>query len=489
MKLVYLPLDSRPCNTQFPRELCALRGVTPVMPPPSLLDHFRQPSLHRPVRVWLAAETLDADALVVSLDQLCFGSLLASREEDVDEEEALRRLECLAACKAANPGLVIHGISVIMRSAISTFSASDVNYHAAMTAYSQAVHRAQLEQSAETAAALEQARRALPEPLFAKYTAVRARNHRVNRAAVELTARGVMDRLLLLQEDSQTLGIPKLEQAVLQEDIARHACGERVYLHNGADEGGCLACAAVLTRQEGLRLRPIWLRGNGGFTALYEDRPFVENLRSHCAYAGIELVGEKEPADCLLCIDTPVDGIQHDLNDRTALATKDNRAAAERLADALNTGLPVGFLDLLYANGGDDAVLTLAGEQADLSTLRAYAAWNTASNSLGTILAQLLCSGGKTSPGNTCFMLERLLDDYGYQGKVRAQLADEVRAGGDVPYSLRDPGRWERRLAGLYEDFVTQDPTLGHWHFTYRVQLPWPRVFEAEFTVTTLEEQ
>jgi cytosine/adenosine deaminase-related metal-dependent hydrolase len=85
MKLVYLPLDSRPCNALFPIQLSALRGVIPLAPPREAMDFFRTPAPSGPTLDWLARETQDADALVLAVDHLCFGSLLASREDDVTE--------------------------------------------------------------------------------------------------------------------------------------------------------------------------------------------------------------------------------------------------------------------------------------------------------------------------------------------------------------------------------------------------------------------
>jgi hypothetical protein len=488
MKLVYLPLDSRPCNALFPIQLSALRGVIPLAPPREAMDFFRTPAPSGPTLDWLARETQDADALVLAVDHLCFGSLLASREDDVTEQEAMNRLEQVAMWKASNPWLRIFAYSVIMRSAISTLKAQDVAYHRAVTAYYQATHRAQLDPSTENQAVLDLTQKAVPKPILEKYTRVRRRNHQVNLSCVRLAALGVFDRLMLLQEDSQPLGIHKMEQAVLMDMIARSERQEHIYLHNGTDEAGCLCCAAAISSHLcfGLRIKPVYLRGGGSFTALYEDRPFEDNLRSHCACAGVTLTSG-EDADCLLCIDTPPDGIQTDYMHRSPQEENGLEAAAQVLAEALESGRPVGFLDLLLANGGDGRLLKACAERTDITRLNAYAAWNTASNSLGTILAQLLCSGGKASTANTAFTLERLLDDYGYQGNVRAVLDREVTADGDDPYCLQHPERWEQRLIQLCGSFAREDELLSCWQYSYRCGLLWPRTFETWFEVTGLE--
>lgn len=89
----------------------------------------------------------------------------------------------------------------------------------------------------------------------------------------------------------------------------------------------------------------------------------------------------------------------------------------------------MGLLDIYFAGGGEGCLLRLAAQQGLLLRLAAYAGWNTASNSLGTILGQLL-AGSSSGAGRRLdrFTKERLLDDWIYQAIVRPQWNQELRA-------------------------------------------------------------
>ncbi len=487
MKIVYLPIDSRPCNMDFPPQLLACAGASCVTPPLDAMDHFTRPADGEAIRAFLAREAKDADALILSVDQLAFGSLLASREDGVPEAEALRRVQGIAALKAANPRLRVAALSVVMRSSISTLRREDVAHHHAMTAYSQAYHRAKISGSPDDLAEAQRIAASLPAELLAKYRRVRDRNHTVNRACIRLAQEGVIDRLLLLQEDSQPLGFHKLEQAALLDEIAASGAMDRIALHNGTDEGGCLCAAMLAAKPLNLHVRELG-GGTCDFIAKYEDRSFAQNIASHCRFAGITLTGLGE-ADKVLAVLTPGGAPQRDALDPEA-ETPRERERFERLADELAAlsgyGKPVGLLDVCYANGGADSFLRALATRVDPLTLAAYSAWNTASNALGTALAQLAL--GEKAGENRIFTAERLLDDLLYQGVVRAELQAELAALGEDPYHLTDKPRAQQRLAERMNAAVQAHPALAGYEIRAEYSLPWPRTFEAAVAVRSLNK-
>ena len=95
MRIVHLPLDSRPCNVLFPLQLAEWCGHTCVTPAKEEMDFFAQAASFEASRGFLLREAPQADAMVVSADHLCYGSLLASRQDDVSADKALERLELL----------------------------------------------------------------------------------------------------------------------------------------------------------------------------------------------------------------------------------------------------------------------------------------------------------------------------------------------------------------------------------------------------------
>ena len=91
MRVVCLPLDSRPPSAVWPVELASWCGDTCVMPRAEEMDRFTRAGDFDAAKNFLEREIEGADACVVSVDRLCFGSLLASREDGVSRAEALCR--------------------------------------------------------------------------------------------------------------------------------------------------------------------------------------------------------------------------------------------------------------------------------------------------------------------------------------------------------------------------------------------------------------
>ncbi|MCL1849393.1 MAG: DUF4127 family protein, partial [Clostridiales bacterium] len=79
--VLLLPLDSRPVNTDLPRQLASIGGIDLVMPKSDILDQFLTPSNPETLYAWLrdVGESL-FDVSVIHLNELLFGGLLHSRE-------------------------------------------------------------------------------------------------------------------------------------------------------------------------------------------------------------------------------------------------------------------------------------------------------------------------------------------------------------------------------------------------------------------------
>ena len=116
MRLAVLPIDSRPCNTQFVHELVRWAGAECVLPPAQAMDDFHRPAPYAMTRQFLETELSLCDAAVISLDHWCFGGLLASRDDQVTTEEALSRVADLTALLRAHPDVPVYMSSIIMRS-------------------------------------------------------------------------------------------------------------------------------------------------------------------------------------------------------------------------------------------------------------------------------------------------------------------------------------------------------------------------------------
>ncbi len=473
MRIAYLPLDSRPCNSLFPVQLAQWCGHDCLIPEAHEMDDFTIPAPFEATEAFLWRAASQADALVLSIDHLCFGSLLASRSDSVPQPEALRRLELAEKLHAAFPDLPVYAYSVVMRSSISTLYAADVEAYRAMTEYSVYTDRAEQTGDPEDAAKAQDALSRLPAAVLSRYRLARERNHAVNRRCVELAASGVFAALALLQEDAETYGFHKAEQRALLA-LKNQLNLSNVWLHNGADEGGALAVMKAIAA--GKTLPPVDVRclgwPNGDFVARYEDRPFRENVEDSLSFAGLTV--SPDAAD-VLAVCCPPDGLQTDWEKPEC--AEGYAEQARQLALLAASGKRVYLLDVTRANGGSPLLVRALYEHEGSLPLAGYSAWNTASNALGTILAQIM-SDQLAQKVNRAFLWERLLDDLAYQGAVRESLNELLRAAHEDPFHLTDPSPAVQLLEQLMKSYLLSSAAMQNVP-AYTITLPWTRTFEC----------
>lgn len=490
MKLCLLPLDSRPCTYRFPAQIASICGGCEVIRPPlEQMDRFKTPSDPAVLEKWLEENTASADYLILSVEQLLYGGLVASRTGTAELAELLPRLDRLRLLKSRNPRLKIYASNVIMRATVSTLSRESQRWWEQIARYSHLSYLAQTappELGDRAREDVEHLAREIPAPVLGEFLAVRRRNHAVNLRCLELCWEGVFDKLVFLQEDCAPESLQLLEQRELLAERARRGLEEKVWLHNGTDEAGMELTALAAAGEQRRRAALLWLGENRDFTAKYEDRPFMENLRSHLSLMGME-VRDTAP-DCLVIL--PPHGAQGDycpvLETPDPYTPDQYRQMAGTLERLIRQGKRCWLLDLSCANGGDLFLFRALGPFGGASLLSGYAGWNTAGNSLGTILAQLTVFQAPSScrVQNRIFTWERLLDDLFYQALARPALTRRLEAMGEDIWCLSDPTGAQDLLEqtiGEQRDFPVS--LFGASPPSFSIELPWPRIFEALISI------
>ncbi len=494
--IALLPLDDRPCNWLFPQQLAPIAGCELAVPPRELLGSFDAPGDCDAAAGWL--ESRDASRLIVSLDMLCYGGLVASRTRATDVDEARARLGRLRGLKERGRDLTIFAFATITRLGRTVDSPESLRIHSDLVAYSVLADR--VERLGEEAARgeMEEAAARLGEEVVEEYLEVRRRNHAVTREAVRLAAEGVVDYLLICQEDAAPAGLHVGEQAVLREDIARLGLEDRVALHPGADEAGLVLLARHLSELAGRRPRlAVDYASEAGAAAVprYEHQPLRQTVESQLRAAGAELTTPGR-ADAILFVHTPI-GPQGEAAEAPPEGECPSHAlqaesVVGRVEAARGGGYLVGVADAAYANGADPELIAALRRANAVRHVQAFAGWNTAANTVGTAAAQLCLqalSSGAAEPDSEAsarFLACRLLDDWAYQSRVRRRAMELAEAEGANPYRLgRDAGRFESYVQGELEPFAHEIHSFGVQagdgsRFSFSTRLPWGRLFEAE---------
>jgi len=485
MKTCILPLDSRPCSYNFVKDLAEIGNYEIVLPPMEIMDNFRTPSSFPVLREWLLANAAYCDALIISADQLLYGGLLASRQSNLTLWEALRRLKIIAQLKDAHPNLKIYVSTVLMRTTVSTLSLESKAWWEAVSQYSRYSYLfAQDEYNARLSQIVRDLEEKIPPQVLKEFLSVRERNHAINMLCVDLAARGIVEYLLILQEDCTEAGIHKVEQERLSKTIEAHDLQHKVALHNGTDEAITEMLARAVS-QAPLPAQIKWLGHNNDFIALFEDRPFAHNVKSHMQVVNMY---EDETAKRILFIyhpkETQGDFCTDEINAPVSGYSAEELASfASEISDAVNQGMEVYLLDVVFANGGDYELLSALSKRISLQQLNGYSAWNTASNALGTILSQMALSKGENNEKNKRFTLSRVLDDVIYQAVVRRRLNNKLIANSLDPYHISNMELADEILQAEWEIAMPLIDGIVDGHpFIFGAEYRWPRTFEISLS-------
>ena len=499
MNIGLIPLDERPVNTRLPQMIGAIGGAQVHLPPAEALPRFRQSADPVALRAWLEQSAPTFDALVVSFETLGYGGLISSRISDEGAGEILQRLAFLSQLKRTYPRLKLYGFSVITRISRHDDATEEPHYWAQYGSrifrFSQAQHRFELGQ--DTGTELESLRAEIPVEHLADFLKRRARNFAVNQAGLRLLADGTLDWHVITSDDTSQYGLGSKDKALLAQMAQMMQVTPRLLMYAGADEVASVLVARLLNdmhqRRPSYEVRYIVPDG-ASVIAPFEDVPVEQTVARQIEAVGGRIV--EDGGDIVLVVNPPVHAEAEWVEDYP-----DETSARERLRyyehaiakgwEWLQAGRQVALADVAYANGASHALLNRLNEALFLLDLCAFGAWNTAGNTLGTVIAQasmsLLAHTPSAQAANRRLVAHRLIEDWGYQTLARTHTRDwlEARSG------VRDVGLVDAEDARAYiadelDKFVAW---AGLPYQVTEVRLPWQRTFEVDFDLQALEAE
>jgi len=486
MKTLILPLDSRPCTYSFVQGLAKINGHEIVSPPIGIMDNFKSPSSYEAISSWLGAGAHGCEAAVISVDQLLYGGLLASRQSGIELEEGLRRLKSIEELKKDYPKLRIYVFTVLMRTTVSTLNLESKVWWEAVSEYSKYSYLAERDKADEfSQSKIETLKKQIPKSVLDEFLSVRERNHEINKKCTEMVGAGIIEHLIILQEDCTEAGVHKTEQEKLSAIIKSCEIESKVSLHNGTDEAVTELFAHAIS-PKAIPIRVEWLGENPDFVALFEDRPFSQNLKSHMEATKLY---EDEDTKNILYIYLPKNEQKDFCTDADEVPSADYNedelnSFVNQISLSVKQGLNVYLLDVAFSNGGNYELLKLLSEQISLRNLSGYSAWNTASNALGTVLSQIVLSGGCNNLQNEKFTLSRILDDVIYQAMIRKRLNANLISNGQDPWSVEDMTLAEHLLKNEIEQVKPQIEKLTKdYPYKFDLKFRWSRTFEIDITI------
>lgn len=499
MRVLLLPCDTRPPTLELPHQLARVAGVELRSPPVEILNHLNQPGDTRVIADWLRQEAPSAEVALVTLETLTLGGMIPARRVSDPLEDVLARLEVLREVKQAHPRLRILAYGVIVRVAHGDDPLEEKPYYgqwgAALRKVSEWTDRVERGGSPSE---LDQARLAVSPKVLEDWLSTRERNHAMHQAAIDLLNEGVLEHLCLTLDDTAPYGLAARDRRRLEARLDALGLWDRADVYPGADEVAATLLARVLVNTSGRRPRAFVRYPSVRAEAApmrYEDRPLGELLKAHLRAAGGVRVESPDAADFVLAVNAPAvaqgEG-RFDL-EHVDTAARHLPEFVDRIRDDELAGRRVAVADVAYANGAEERFTRLLLQAVNPATLSGYAAWNTAGNTLGSAIATAVCALFGSDPVALAEAnFSRLVDDWLYQGRVRAEvakvLAEEIGSPPN-PYDLGDfKFGAEMHLEARLEPLVW---ALWQEHFAPRLpgvrlergpaRLAWPRLFTGVF--------
>lgn len=493
-KIVYLPLDERPCNYSFVGFLSEEKSkFSLVRPPLSAMGDVKIPADYKQIEQFLLSECKNADYLIIAIDTLLYGGIIPSRLHYLSKEVLLKRLDLLSKIKEQNPSLVIFAFSLVMRCPCYTDSSEEPDYYGVcglqIFEYGQNEHRFKEGKITKEQHLEEKQRLAVAEPYLEDYLTRRNCNLQLLIQALDLVGKQI-DEFVILQDDSNPCGYTAMDQAIVREHISQKKL--KVDVYPGADEGGMSLLSRVITRIEGYspRICPIYPKEEcKQVIPLFEDREVYKSIKAQIESAGAVLCESEENADILLFCNLPLDKVNNiDKLNGKGYEDRDLPAFLLKMKNAVKGGKGVALADIAYCNGGDVAFTKEVSSQIGLLSLWGYAGWNTSSNSLGTVLCQAVLRFfyGDTK-AHRRFTAERAFEDLGYCAYVRKQIWDNEIT--QMGYSYEDTkvaqGAVSERIEQLLNWFMQNNyPEITNLYKIEKCYLPWRRMFEVGLIIT-----
>lgn len=492
-KIILLPLDERPCNFDYPSKI--FNGEKYAIIRPERLGQKKKPADYAEIRDFLLSHIEEADAAVISVDTLLYGGLIPSRLHRLSEETVEERLMLLKTLRKKNPRVKLYAFHCIMRCPSYSSDDEEPDYY---EQFGQEIHNigrlTHLEKlGMGDAAALSALKEKVDPAALEDYLSRRAFNGRFNIRALDLVEDGTIDFLIIPQDDSAKYGYTAMDQKAVRAVLDEKILNDRVILYPGADEIGMVLAARAVNALEGDTPR-VYLKYASTLAPQlipsYEDRSLNETVKYHVMAAGCVAVPSLSDADFVMGITAPankmLEATQQPADNMDYDVERNMAEFLHFVRDCIRRNIPVVLLDNAYANGGELQLLRMLNKQNCLMKLTGYAGWNTSANSMGTVLAQAvnhLHQENRAAADN--FLVERFIEDFGYDSMVRAYVTQNVLPAWNMDYFYCAEQRGKAAQA-IYEElqkFICRELTSIADRVTLEsVYLPWSRMFEIGLT-------
>lgn len=508
VKILYVPLDERPCNYLHPAMLAAVsKGAELLVPPKSCIGELKEPADVPALWEWAFSRAASCRYAILSIDMLVYGNLIGSRTHHLSREQCEERLAGLNQLKKMNPELTIYAFNLVARVANYDNAAEDPDYWAcygaAIWRYCRLMDKRQRKEfTGEDRDEFSHLREEIPREVLDDFLQRREIDRFVNLKCLEYVRAGVIENLVIPKDDNAEYGYAAMDHRVIAAEIYERRLMDRVMVYPGADEVGSVLLARVLNRAFSYTPK-VYVRYSSECGRLvvpgYEDRPLAEGVKAQVTSAGGVCVPTPQESDFLLAVNAPGKRMQECaaqfVSRDISYDTCRNLHEFVRFFQYYRReyGRPAAIADAAYCNGADNEFMALAQQEGVLADAAAYCGWNTSCNTVGMCVAhaaiasfcerQGWADGGREESEK--FLLRKLIEDWLYQANMRHELLARKDELGFDDFNVgdREAEITELMLSLLREDIRQKlgGSFRGRKIAVSALRLPWHRIYDIDF--------
>ena len=498
--IIYIPLDERPCNYDFPVLMAKDTEYNILVPPREFLGDKKIPADVQKLWKWLLENVKNAQGAILSIDMLIYGGIVPSRLHSYTFQDCTEILEKIKQLKDINPILKVFAFNLIMR--CPQYSSSDEEpdyyneYGREIFRYGYISHRASLNIADENELKeLSEIKEKLPQEILDDYIKRRSVNREVNKEVINYVKHNFIDFLVIPQDDSAPYGLTAIDQQYVRKYVIDNRLNTKIYMYPGADELGCTLLARMINQDKNLRpmVYPRFSSTYGPFVIpSYEDRMLLESVKYQVLCAGGLLCSSLSEADIILMVNSPgkfmQEGVVQDNKDNSYNVERNITEFLEYAKYVVNiVHKPCIIADVAFANGADIELIKLLHSEKLLFNLAGYAGWNTSANSLGTCICQgMLYNIYGCTQKHLDFLGLRYLEDAGYCAKVRRKVTNERLGSMGLNYFEVDGQRGKVSQIVRNELAKFAEENLNYYGYSIQIEdcyMPWRRMFEVGLKV------
>lgn len=499
-KIMFIPLDERPCNYNFAKYMLEDdSNIELVIPPLDILGMKKTPANYNLLKTFILNNIKDCYGLILSVDMLLYGGIVPSRLHNNNCDELKERLNLIKEIKTNNPSLVIFAFSLIMRCPQYNSGDEEPDYYEEcgynIFKYGEISHKISLGVASDEEKSQLDYHYNLCKGYFEEYVARRAINSDMNIEIVKFLKDRVIDFLVFPQDDSSLYGLISLDQQKISKEVRKMNLEDEILIYPGADEVGMVLIARMINhinkREPKIYVEYSTPKGSL-FVPMFEDREIYKTIAKQLKSAGCILCNNIMEADGVFMFNTPT----LDLKDanitenccEVLFGEKRNiKGFVERIKNYIEKGYKVSIADVAMINRGDFELVKELCDNDIFFKLAGYAGWNTSSNTLGTALAHLVINihYGFTATLEKHLAL-RVYEDVGYMYYARGFVIDNYLPSLNLNYfdsgSIR--GDVSKKVEEEISKFIKENyPSIYNKYGIFDCYMPWCRMFEVALII------